>query len=76
MGMQALLLAQQGWRVNVYDSRSRSGDAWGPYSVAHAQNVVLGRKAQLCLERAEALQQVTACLEEDSAHNLQRFTAT
>lgn len=74
MGMQALLLAQQGWRVNVYDSRARSGDAWEPYSVAHAQNVVLGRRAQLCLARAEALQQVTACLQDGIAHNLQHFT--
>ena len=56
--LQALLLAQQGWQVNVYDSRPRLDSAWDAHSMAHAQNVVLGRRAQLCLARADALQQV------------------
>ena len=56
--LQAILLAQQGWRVNVYDSRPRPGNVWDAHSTAHVQNVVLGRRAQLCLERANALEQV------------------
>ena len=55
--MQALLLAQLGWLVNVYDARQRSGDAWDAHSAAHAQNVVLGRRAHLALQRAGALEQ-------------------
>ena len=55
--MQALLLAQLGWLVNVYDARQRCGDAWDAHSAAHAQNVVLGRRAHLALQRAGALEQ-------------------
>ena len=55
--MQALLLAQLGWLVNVYDARQRTGDAWDAPSAAHAQNVVLGRRAHAALQSADALEQ-------------------
>ena len=70
--LQALLLAQQGWQVNVYDSRPRPGNAWDAHTMKHAQNVVLGRRAQLCLARADALAQVLLLLEmsdEQFAHD-------